>query len=111
MLLTVLVSFVIFSADNMGQALSYLGSMFGAGGLPLISAEFVYYLKSYALIFLAAVLGATPLPKRMFQRLSRRPGGERLLNLLEPAALLLILALVTAYLVDGSFNPFLYFRF
>ena len=110
-LLTVLVSFVIFSADNMGQALSYLGSMFGAGGLPLISAEFVYYLKSYALIFLAAVLGATPLPKRMFQRLSRRPGGERLLNLLEPAALLLILALVTAYLVDGSFNPFLYFRF
>ena len=110
-LFTVMLSFIIFSAENMGQALSSLSSLFGAGGLPLLSAEFLYYLKSYAVLLLIAVVGATPLPRLLLQRLGIRPGGEKLRNLLEVPALLLILALSTAYLVDGSFNPFLYFRF
>ena len=110
-LFTVMLSFIIFSAENMGQALSSLSSLFGAGGLPLLSADFLYYLKSYAVLLLIAVVGATPLPRLLLQRLGIRPGGEKLRNLLEVPALLLILALSTAYLVDGSFNPFLYFRF
>ena len=110
-LFTVMLSFIIFSAENMGQALSSLSSLFGAGGLPLLSAEFLYYLKSYAVLLLIAVVGATPLPRLLLQRLGIRPGAEKLRNLLEVPALLLILALSTAYLVDGSFNPFLYFRF
>ena len=110
-LFTAMLSFIIFSAENMGQALSSLSSLFGAGGLPLLSAEFLYYLKSYAVLLLIAVVGATPLPRLLLQRLGIRPGGEKLRNLLEVPALLLILALSTAYLVDGSFNPFLYFRF
>ena len=105
-LFTVMLSFIIFSADDMGQALSSLASLFGAGGLPLLSAEFLYTLKSYALLLVIAVIGATPLPACLFRRL-----GARLQNWLEIPALLLILALSTAYLVDGSFNPFLYFRF
>ena len=105
-LFTVMLSFIIFSADDMGQALSSLASLFGAGGLPLLSAEFLYTLKSYALLLIIAIIGATPLPARLFRRL-----GARLQNWLEIPALLLILALSTAYLVDGSFNPFLYFRF
>lgn len=111
LLFTVMLSFIIFSAENMGQALSSLASLFGAGGLPLLSAEFLYYLKSYALLLIIGVIGATPLPKLFLQRLGGSPGGEKLLNLLEIPALLLVLALSTAYLVDGSFNPFLYFRF
>lgn len=71
----------------------------------------MYYLKSYAVLLLIAVVGATPLPRLLLQRLGIRPGGEKLQNLLEVPVLLLILALSTAYLVDGSFNPFLYFRF
>lgn len=110
-LFTVMLSFIIFSAEDMGQALTSLGSLFGAGGLPLLSAEFLYYLKSYALLLLIGVIGATPLPRLLLQRLGGSPGAEKLLNLLEIPALLLILALSTAYLVDGSFNPFLYFRF
>ena len=105
-LFIVMLSFIIFSADDMGQALSSLASLFGAGGLPLLSAEFLYTLKSYALLLIIAVIGATPLPARLFRRL-----GDRLQSWLEIPALLLILALSTAYLVDGSFNPFLYFRF
>ncbi len=110
-LLTVAISFIIFSAGDMKEALFGIGAMFGLGGLPLVSAEFVYYLKSYALVLIIALLGATPLPKRLLERITKSRRGERLINLLEPAALVLVMVLVTAYLVDGSFNPFLYFRF
>ena len=68
-------------------------------------------MKSYAPVLVLAVFGSTPLPKRLLARAAQSPKGERLLNLAEPAALVLVLALCTAYLVDGSFNPFLYFRF
>jgi alginate O-acetyltransferase complex protein AlgI len=78
------------------------------GGLPLISAETLYYLRSYAVTFLAAAAGATPLPAMLAQRLFR-PG--KLLHAAEPVFLVVLLLIATAYLVDGSFNPFLYFRF
>ena len=56
----VVISFVIFNAENMGQALSDIGGLFGAGGIPLVSAEAVYCLRSFALVLILAVLGATP---------------------------------------------------
>lgn len=58
----VVISFVIFNAENMGQALSDIGGLFGAGGIPLVSAEAVYCLRSFALVLILAVLGATPPP-------------------------------------------------
>ena len=84
--------------------------MFGAGGIPLVTGEALYYLGSYAVTFIIAIIGATPFPTRMAKQLSEGKGG-RALSILAPAALVLVLAVVTAYLVDGSFNPFLYFRF
>jgi len=56
----VVISFVIFNAENMGQALSDIGGLFGAGGIPLVSAEAVYCLRSFALVLILAVLGAPP---------------------------------------------------
>ena len=104
LLLAVVISFVIFNATSMGEAFSYIGGMFGAGGVPLVSAEALYYLRSYAVIFVMAIIGATPIPKLVVGKLKAT-------QYVEPAFLLALLALVTAYLVDGSFNPFLYFRF
>lgn len=102
-----LISFVIFNAANMREAFSYIGAMFGAGDYPLVSAELAYYIKSYGLILVLALIGATPLVKRFF--LETRLG--RILQYTEPVFLVLLLIIMTAYLVDGSFNPFLYFRF
>ena len=104
LLLAVVISFVIFNAVNMTEAFQYIGGMFGAGGIPLVSAEALYYLRSYAVIFLIAIIGATPIPKLAI-------GKIKAAEYAEPAFLLVLLVLVTAYLVDGSFNPFLYFRF
>lgn len=104
LLLAVVISFVIFNAVNMTEAFQYIGGMFGAGGIPLVSAEALYYLRSYAVIFLIAIIGATPIPKLAI-------GKIKAAEYVEPVFLLVLLVLVTAYLVDGSFNPFLYFRF
>lgn len=109
-LLLVAVSFVIFDSAGFSEAATHLGRMFGAGGIPLVTGEALYYLGSYAVTFIIAIIGATPFPTRMTKQLSEGKGG-RALSILAPAALVLVLAVVTAYLVDGSFNPFLYFRF
>ena len=107
----VVISFVIFNAENMGQALSDIGGLFGAGGIPLVSAEAVYCLRSFALVLILAVLGAPPLLRNGLVRLSQYPTAGKVLNALEPFTLFILLLVMTGYLVDGSFNPFLYFRF
>ena len=105
-LFCVVISFVIFNAADLAQAGQDLAGMFGLGGLPLATTETLYYLRSYAVIFLLGFVGATPLPKALAARLP-----DKLSAVLEPAALTGLLLVCTAYLVDGSFNPFLYFRF
>ena len=110
-LLLVTLSFVLFNADSVSEAVSQLGAMFGAGGLPLVSTEGVYYLKSYAGTFLFAAIGATPLVSNAISRFGKTRFGAQALTVLQPLVMLALLAACTAFLVDGSFNPFLYFRF
>ena len=110
-LLAVLLGFVLFNADSLGQAAQDIAGMFAFGKLPLFSAEAVYYLRSYGVVLILAVIGATPLPKRVIAALSENRKLTRSWNVLEPLLLTGLLLVVTAYLVDGSFNPFLYFRF
>jgi alginate O-acetyltransferase complex protein AlgI len=57
------------------------------------------------------MIGATPIVKQFVLAIQKKEWGERILMVLEPVVLLTILIAVTAYLVDGSYNPFLYFRF
>ena len=110
-LLFVTLSFVLFNASSLKEAASQIGAMFGADGLPLVSAESLYYAKSYAVTFLIAVIGATPLCKNVVSKLAESARGAQVLAILQPIWLVLLLAACTAFLVDGSFNPFLYFRF
>ena len=107
----VILSFVIFNAADMKQAFSDLGAMFGAGELPFYCAEWSYYLRSYGVILALAVVGATPLPQKLIAAVRHNKTGDKLLSLAEPPILAALLLVMTAYLVDGSFNPFLYFRF
>ncbi|MBE6762769.1 MAG: MBOAT family protein [Ruminococcaceae bacterium] len=107
----VMISFVLFNAADLPQAYSDVVSLFGAGGLPLVSQETLYYLQSYMWIFLAAIIGATPLPKTVVGKLMNTKVGSAIGTVLEPLVLIGLLTVMTAYLVDGSFSPFLYFRF
>ena len=110
-MLVVIVSFVIFNASGLGEAFSYLAGMFGMGGVPFVSAEGIYYLKSYGVLLLLAMIGATPLVKKVTVSLASGKTGKKLFPWIRPVFLLTLLAVCTAYLIDSSFNPFLYFRF
>lgn len=103
-IVSVVVSFVIFDASAMGDAIQSIGGMLGLRNVPLISAEALYYLKSYLVLLVMAIFGVTPVAKGFCEK-------NAFVKYLEPAVLIGLLILVTAYLVDGSFNPFLYFRF
>lgn len=107
----VLISFVLFDSASMAVAGQNIGAMFGLGGLPLTSVEAVYNLRSYAVILLIGIAGSCPLLKNAVAKLAEKPAGQLLVNIAEPLYLAILLAVCTGYLVDGSFNPFLYFRF
>lgn len=107
----VTLGFVLFDADSAAQAVSRISAMLGAGGLPLSSTQAVYYLKSYGPLLVLGILCATPLPKMIVAKLRKSKGAATALDVLEPLCVFIPLLLGTAFLVDGSFNPFLYFRF
>ncbi len=110
-LLLIVISFVIFNAADLREAAIYLGSMFGAGEVPMVSAEAIYYLRSNLAVLFIAAVGATPICRTIAARIEKSPKGVAVIGVLEPIVLIGLLLLCTAYLVDGSFNPFLYFRF
>ena len=107
----IIISFVIFDAVNMGEAFAYIKAMIGFSSIPLISNEFIYYLKDYAVVLAFGIVGSTPLIKKLSTKLTELKGVRIFVKIFEPIILIVLLVLVTAYLVDGSFNPFLYFRF
>jgi len=107
-MLAVVISFVIFNGEGMSGAWADVSGMFGAGGIPLAGELSLYYLRSFAPIFVIAAFLSTPVLKNFGDKLLK---NNSKLTLLEPVLIAASLILVTANLVDGSFNPFIYFRF
>ncbi|CDB29975.1 membrane bound O-acyl transferase MBOAT family protein [Firmicutes bacterium CAG:137] len=105
LLLSVLLGFVLFQGGSLEQSWEDFRAMLGAGSIPTVSRESLYALRNHGVLLILGALGATPLPGRLYRRWSKG------LQWIEPLLLALLLLLCTAYLVDGSFNPFLYFRF
>ena len=110
-LFAAMVSFMVFNIDGLGEAFAYVGGLFGAGGVSFINAETVYYLRSYAVLLIVAIVGATPLVKNVAIKLSNGEKTRKVMSFVEPCVLVVLLVVVTAFLVDSSSNPFLYFRF
>jgi len=97
---------VIFQLDSIQEAAVYYKAMFGFGKAGFISDMDLFYGKSYLIMLIIAVIAATPLLRTIFQRFSPRIKG-----ILTPILVLAVLIVSTAYLVDATYNPFLYFRF
>ncbi len=106
-LIIVMISFIIFSSNSTLEITNNLGGLFGITSDNFASQESIYYFKSYLVILIISIIGATELPKNI----ASSNKLKKITNILEPAFLLLILVISTSYIVDGSFNPFLYFRF
>ena len=106
-LFLVMISFIIFNAESIPQIIKNIGGILGITSNSLISTESLYYLKSYFLVIIIAILGATPI----FSKIATKNKISKIANFLEPAYLLIILVTCTSYIINSSFNPFLYFRF
>lgn len=104
-LFLVMIGWVFFASNTMGDALSYLGVMFGIGNVALVNSAFLYNISSYAILLTASVAAMLPYPKKIWQK----HFGDN--NLVAIIVVLLTVIVCTAYLVDSSYNPFLYFRF
>ena len=102
----VMVSWAIFAMEDMSRLGGYLKVMFGLGGVPLADGTFGYFLTSYLPILCAAALASTPLGASLYRRLGTR-SRQVVCTLLVAAGLVVC----TAYLVAGTYNPFLYFNF
>lgn len=102
----VMCGWVIFQLDTVGQVSAYLGTMFGLGAGGFVSGTDLFYLGSYAVTLAIAVFSCTPAGKTLFSKLP-----EKLRAVAAPVLVTLALAVSTAYLVDSTYNPFLYFRF
>lgn len=107
----IIISFIIFDSTELSDIVTKTGGLFGVGGEDFASAHTLYYLKSYSLILIIALVGATPLPKLLAKKAENTRIGRAVFSVAEPVFLAVLLIVITAYLVDGSFNPFLYFRF
>lgn len=110
-LFAVIMGFVIFNADSIGMALGDIRCMLGFGGLPAVNADTLYNLKSFALIIISGTVLSTPVLMSALKSARKNAVMNKILTFAEPAAVISGIVLSTAYLVDGSFNPFLYFRF
>lgn len=111
--LVVLLGWVLFVVEDTGKIIGYLRAMFGMGGAGLYSSQSLYLGAEYALLLIIAAVAATPLCSMLVKKLRSIGTGYsvalyRLGEKVIPAALLL---LSIAYIVEASFNPFLYFRF
>lgn len=104
-LFIVLVSWPIFAVEDFSALGLYLKAMFGMGAGALDSA-FLYYFWNFLPMLVIGVVAATPLAKNLWHKLPER-AKQAAFPLLMSAGLILS----TAYLVDGTYNPFLYFRF
>lgn len=107
----IIISFVIFNNENIKNIFSNLYNMFNFTGLPLYNKFSIYYLKSYVVILLISIIGATPLLKNIIAKIRQSFVGENFISIINPIFNIILLLIVTSYLIDGSFNPFLYFRF
>jgi len=105
-IICIAVGWNLFDSDSLGMAIERISCLFGAGTEGIISRDTLYYLRSYLVPLAVAAVGCTPGPARIASKLAKPVA-----TIIEPLAVGALLIVVTAYLADGSFNPFIYFRF
>ena len=107
-LFIVMISFVIFNGENI---INNIQGLFGINNISFINSVSIHYLKNYLIILIISILACTPLFKNIIEKLKNNKKINKVINLLEPIYLVLLLFIVTVYLINNSYNPFLYFRF
>lgn len=111
-MLLVMLGWAIFSFDSLGSGLSYIRALFGGYGQPVWDGGGLYLLYTNIALLLIAAVGSTPLPQKLWHRVEGRLSAHPIpLGAMETCLVAAGMVLSIAFLVDASYNPFLYFRF
>ena len=106
-LFLVLISFMIFNGENMKEVILEISHLFGFGHLSFVNIETIYYFRSYGILLVIAIVASTPILTNYIKKFQT----NKWLQWVEPIYYVVLLLISTAFLIDASFNPFLYFRF
>ena len=110
-LFIVMISFIIFSSDNLSSAFTIIKGLFSFNSLSLYNSFILYYIRSYLVILIIGIILSTSLIKNVIFKLRNKKFLNNIINIIEVIVIFIILLIVTSMLIDSSYNPFLYFRF
>ncbi len=108
-LLVVIIGWVFFEFENISEGAKFIKTMFGIGGNPVYDGTALYYLYTNAILFVVLTVCSTPVLKNRVHKLKEDINTKD--SIAYSLIILVLLFLCTAYLVNESYNPFLYFRF
>ena len=108
--LLVVIGFLIFNSNSVLDIFDSLKNMFMINDIPFTSYESLYFLRSNLVLLIVSIISATPLMKVIVSKLEKTR-LKKVIDYLEVVVCMILLTLTTAFLIDASFNPFLYFRF
>lgn len=108
--LIVIIGFLIFNTSSLTEIGVSLKNMFFLGDIDLVGRETLYHLKSNLVLIIVAIISATPLLKNIVERV-RLSKYKKIIDYTEGLGYVFLLLICTAFLIDASFNPFLYFIF
>lgn len=109
-LFIIMISFIIFSGSNINESFNNIVGLFNFSN-PFINKFTIHYLKDYGLVLIIAIFLSTPILKNTIIKLKENKKINNIINILDIIVLVILLVIVTSYLIDSSYNPFLYFRF
>lgn len=108
----VLLGWNLFVFDDLGNGLAFLKALFGMYGQGIYNGETIYLLYNYVVLLFICCIGCTEIPKKIGEWISDQLSNkEIILGIVKNVFYVIIFLLSIAWLVDASFNPFLYFRF
>lgn len=110
-LVLVLISWVIFAFEDMSLIGEYVSTMVGLNGNPLVDEYTMYYLSSYGVILTILIFACTSIPNKLWNNGMSRIKSELVREVICSVGYVMVFVVSVAYLVDSTYNPFLYFRF
>ena len=108
-MLLVILGWVLFDTADLPTAGAYIAKMFGFGGGAFIDSTAMYQIATYGITFIICIIGCTNLPKLAVEALKKK--SAVLVNYGGIAVMTGMFIICAAYLVDQTYNPFLYFNF
>ena len=110
-IILLIIGWGLFAFEDFNFLRAYFRIMFGLTEAPFYNQNTRFYLMTNGILFVCLTIGSTPFLKKIYEKIATTKLNPALDFIIIPLLCLAVLIASTAYLVDSSYNPFLYFRF